>query len=73
MTADKLHDRFLRVDNRLYALGNSLNSLSLKGGLFMRVPDPAPIFDKLDEIWDRHETEALADCVCSLQDKSNCR
>jgi hypothetical protein len=68
MTADKLHDRFLRVDNRLYALGNSLNSLGVKGSLFMRVPDPTPIFDKLDQIWDLHETKALADCVRSLQE-----
>jgi hypothetical protein len=68
MKVDKLHGRFLRVDDRLYALGNSLNSLGLKGDLFMRVPDPAPIFDKLEQIWDLRETKSLADFVRSLQE-----
>ncbi|HWU87012.1 MAG TPA: VPA1262 family N-terminal domain-containing protein [Kofleriaceae bacterium] len=53
MPEDELHDRFLRVDDRLYTLGGSLNRLGQKGSLVMRVPDPVPMFAALEEIWQR--------------------
>jgi len=53
MSVSELHDRFLRVDSRLYALGNSLNSLGTRAGLMMRIPDPRPVFEQLEEIWGR--------------------
>lgn len=59
MFRSELHDRFLRVDNRLYILGNSLNSLGDRAGLVMRVPDPAPVFAELEQIW--HDADLLAD------------
>jgi len=59
MGREVLHDRFLRVDDRLYMLGNSLNGLGQRGGLMMRVPDPTPVFRELDVIWSR--AEPLAD------------
>ncbi len=46
-----LHDRFLRVDERLYTLGNSLNSIGDKASLMLRVPDPRPVFSELEKIW----------------------
>jgi hypothetical protein len=52
MTRDQLHDRFLRVDNRLYTLGNSLNSLGERASLLMRIPDPMPVFAELERLWD---------------------
>jgi hypothetical protein len=60
----ELHDRFLRVDDRLYTLGNSLNRLGRKGSLFLRVPDPTPMFAVLEEIWE--DAQELADYVAGL-------
>jgi hypothetical protein len=51
LPGNSLHDRFLRVDDRLYSLGNSLNSLGNRGSLMIRVPDPKPVFDELEQIW----------------------
>lgn len=65
MERDELHDRFLRVDGRLYTLGNSLNKLGDKGSLVMRIPDPAPIFDELERIWQSPKTKTLADIVAA--------
>lgn len=65
MERDELHDRFLRVDGRLYTLGNSLNSLGDKGSLVMRIPDPAPVFDELEKLWRSPKTKTLADIVAT--------
>lgn len=55
----ELHDRFLRVDNRIYTLGNSLNSLGDKASLLLRVPDPGPVFLELERIWE--DADLLSD------------
>jgi len=66
MPSDLLHDRFLRVDDRLYTLGNSLNRIGHRGSLLLRVPDPTPMFDVLEAIWNDQTTRTLADYVLSL-------
>jgi hypothetical protein len=48
---DELHDRFLRIDDRVYSLGNSLNSIGDKASLLIRVPDPTPVILELEELW----------------------
>ncbi len=53
MNVSELHDRFLRVDSRLYALGNSLSALGQRAGLMMRIPDPTQVFAQLEAIWGR--------------------
>lgn len=47
----ELHDRFLRVDDRVYSLGNSLNAIGDKASLFIRVPDPAPVILEFEKLW----------------------
>lgn len=66
MPSDLLHDRFLRVDDRLYTLGNSLNRIGHRGSLLLRVPDPTPMFDVLEEIWEDPTTRTLANYIASL-------
>jgi hypothetical protein len=41
----------LRVDDRVYSLGNSLNSIGDKASLLIRVPDPAPVILELEKLW----------------------
>lgn len=50
-----LHDRFLLIDDDLWMLGSSLNSLGDRGSLLVRVPDPAPVLADLRTIWDEAE------------------
>lgn len=42
-----LHDRFLVIDDAVWFLGNSLNSLGEKSSLIVKVPDPASVIDRL--------------------------
>jgi hypothetical protein len=48
---NELHDRFLRIDDRIYSLGNSLNSIGEKASLLIRVPDPTPVILELEKLW----------------------
>lgn len=45
-----LHDRFLVVDDDVWFLGNSLNSLGEKASMIVRVPDPDEVITKLSEL-----------------------
>lgn len=46
-----LHDRFLRIDDELWMLGSSLNSFGGRGTMLLRVPDPDPVLNDLEQIW----------------------
>ena len=46
-----LHDRFLRIDDELWMLGSSLNSFGGRGTMLLRVPDPEPVLNDLEQIW----------------------
>lgn len=43
-----LHDRFLVVDEKVWFLGNSLNSLGEKSSLVVRLPNPDEVIEKLN-------------------------
>lgn len=46
-----LHDRFLRIDDDLWALGSSLGRFGLRGTLLMRVAVPDPFTADLELLW----------------------
>ena len=46
-----IHDRFLLVDHRLWSLGASLNEFGSRGSLMLMVPDPEPIWERLELVW----------------------
>lgn len=45
-----LHDRFLVVDDKVWFLGNSLNTLGERASLILQVPDPEPVIQRLDRM-----------------------
>ena len=46
-----LHDRFLIIDNDIWTLGNSLNSIGDKAGILLKLPDPDTIYSKVLELY----------------------
>jgi hypothetical protein len=47
-----VHDRFLYVGERLWMLGSSLNHFGGRGTLMVSVPDPDPVLEDLERVWD---------------------
>lgn len=45
--SSKLHDRFMVVDNEVWFVGNSLNSLGVKASMIVRLPNPDEVIDRL--------------------------
>jgi hypothetical protein len=50
-----LHDRFLAIDGAVWFSGNSLNAIGQRESLIIKLPDPAPVIDRLNQLF---ETEA---------------
>ena len=50
-----LHDRFLAVDGAVWFSGNSLNAIGQRESLIIKLPDPSPVIERLNHIF---ETEA---------------
>lgn len=48
--AASLHDRFLVVDDNVWFVGNSLNSLGEKASMMVRLPDPSEVIERLKEL-----------------------
>jgi hypothetical protein len=46
-----LHDRFLVVDDEVWFLGNSLNTLGERASMVIRLPDPRPVIRKLETMF----------------------
>lgn len=46
----KLHDRFLVVDDDVWFIGNSLNSLGEKASMIVCLPNPNEVIDRLQEL-----------------------
>ena len=46
-----VHDRFLIVDNTVWLSGNSLNTIGDRAGMIVRLPDPAPVVERLEAFW----------------------
>ena len=47
-----IHDRFLHVGERLCMLGSSINHFGGRGTLMVAVPDPDPVLEDLERVWD---------------------
>ncbi len=47
-----VHDRFLCDPGRLWMLGSSINAFGRRGTLMIAVPDPDPVVDDLERVWD---------------------
>lgn len=45
-----LHDRFLVIDDTVWFLGNSLNTLGDKASLIVKLPNPDEVIDKLENM-----------------------
>lgn len=59
--ASKLHDRFMVVDNEVWFVGNSLNSLGVKASMIVRLPNPDEVIDRLEFL--RTGAPILADYI----------
>lgn len=46
----KLHDRFLVIDDDVWFVGNSLNSIGDKASMVVRLPNPNEVIDRLKDI-----------------------
>lgn len=47
-----LHDRFLVVDGEVWFTGNSLGTLGDRAGMIIRLPDPEPVLEALNQFFD---------------------
>nr|WP_253426732.1 VPA1262 family N-terminal domain-containing protein [Pseudomonas sp. GGS8] len=47
ISASRLHDRFLVVDDDVWFVGNSLNSLGGKASMIVKLPNPDEVIDRL--------------------------
>jgi len=45
-----LHDRFLVVDEEVWFLGNSLNTLGVRASMIIKLPNPDEVIRKLEEM-----------------------
>ncbi|WZB72107.1 VPA1262 family N-terminal domain-containing protein [Achromobacter xylosoxidans] len=59
--ASKLHDRFMVVDNEVWFVGNSLNSLGVKASMIVRLPNPDEVIDRLEVL--RLDAPSLANYI----------
>ncbi|TDM05086.1 MAG: hypothetical protein C4K60_20025 [Ideonella sp. MAG2] len=59
--SSKLHDRFMVVDNEVWFVGNSLNSLGVKASMIVRLPNPDEVIDRLEVL--RLDAPSLANYV----------
>lgn len=50
LSLNKLHDRFLIVDDNVWFVGNSFNSIGDKASMIVRLPNPYEVIERLDEI-----------------------
>jgi hypothetical protein len=55
-----LHDRFLVVDGAVWFSGNSFNAIGQRESMIVKLPNPAPVIKRLDELFEV-ESDDLAD------------
>ena len=46
-----LHDRFLVIDDDVWLSGNSLHTIGERAGMIVRLPDPEPVIEELNRLW----------------------
>lgn len=56
ISASSLHDRFLVVDDDVWFVGNSLNSLGEKASMIVRLPNPNEVIGRLHELSSKAST-----------------
>lgn len=61
-----LHDRFLVIDNEVWFLGNSLNTLGTRASMIIKLPNPDEVLEELDKM-----TEKSKDFSFYLQSQLN--
>lgn len=44
------HDRFLVIDDAVWFTGNSLNTIGIRAGMMISLPDPKPVIEKISAI-----------------------
>lgn len=50
ISPEKIHDRFLVVDDNVWFVGGSLNNIGEKASMIVRLPNPDEVIDKLEEL-----------------------
>ena len=58
-----VHDRFLIVDDIVWLSGNSLNTIGERAGMIIKLPDPEPVIDLLEDFW--QQAPPLSDWLAS--------
>jgi len=48
-----IHDRFLIVDDQVWLSGNSLNEMGKRAGVIVKLPYPAPIRQRIEDIFEK--------------------
>lgn len=56
ISSSSLHDRFLVVDQDVWFVGNSLNSLGEKASMIVRLPNPNEVIERLQELSSKAST-----------------
>lgn len=49
--SSSVHDRFLVVDGAVWLSGNSLHRIGERAGMILRLPDPEPVIELLEDFW----------------------
>jgi hypothetical protein len=47
-----IHDRFIVLKEAMWMLGSSINHFGQRGTLMIAVPDPQPVREELEKVWD---------------------
>jgi hypothetical protein len=55
-----LHDRFLAVDGAVWFSGNSLNAIGQRESIIIKLPDPRPVIERLNVIFESESEDFLA-------------
>lgn len=58
ISASSLHDRFLVIDDDVWFVGNSLNSLGEKASMIVKLPNPNEVIERLQELVTKGKTLA---------------
>ena len=61
--SSSVHDRFLVVDGSVWLSGNSLHTIGERAGMILRLPDPEPVIELLEDFW--YEAPTLSDWLSS--------
>jgi hypothetical protein len=55
-----LHDRFLAVDGAVWFSGNSFNAIGQRESMIVKLPNPAPVIKRLNELFEDESDDFAA-------------